>query len=61
VTKGVRLTSSVPLGFKPMKWNEEWGKYHIHYDRTKRVINLVDHELSDGAWLANYPIKYLDN
>ena len=69
----VRISASFPIGFEAQKWKEEWGKYYIHYENTRRELSLMKeevangkrclrgHELIDGGMLANFPLKYLDN
>ena len=32
----VRISSSFPIGFQAQKWKQEWGKYYIHYEHTRR-------------------------
>lgn len=61
VVKAVLISASFPIAFVGQKWKKEWGKYYIHYDSTRREIDLTGHLFTDGGLLSNFPIKYLDN
>ena len=61
VVKAVQMTGSFPVAFEALKWQKEWGKYYIHYERYRKEIDLTGHQFTDGGMLANFPIKYLDN
>ena len=61
VCKAVQMTGSFPVAFKSLYWQREWGKYYIHYDRTRREVDLTGHQFTDGGLLANFPLKFLDN
>ena len=55
------MTGSCPVGFESQSWKSEWGKYYIHYENTRREIDLTGVNFTDGGMMANFPIKYLDN
>ena len=55
------MTGSFPVAFEALKWEKEWGKYYIHYERHRKELDLTGHQFTDGGMLANFPIKYLDN
>ena len=55
------MTGSFPAAFLSLKWNKDWGKYYVHYDKTRREIDLEGHHFTDGGLLANFPLKFLDN
>ena len=55
------MSSSFPIAFESQKWEEKWGKYYIHYGKTRREIDLKGKRFTDGGMLANFPLKYLDN
>jgi predicted acylesterase/phospholipase RssA len=55
------MTGSFPVGFGAQTWSKDWGKYFIHYEHSRREINLAGHKFTDGGMLSNFPIKYLDN
>ena len=61
VVYAVQMTGSFPVAFESQKWNQDWGKYYIHYNSTRREIDLTGHNFTDGGMLSNFPIKYLDN
>jgi hypothetical protein len=61
VHKAVIMTGSFPVAFEALKWQSEWGKYYIHYDKWRREIDLTGHQFTDGGMLANFPMMYLDN
>jgi predicted acylesterase/phospholipase RssA len=61
VCKAVQMTGSFPVAFKALSWEKAWGKYYVHYDRTRREIDLTGHHFTDGGLLANFPLKFLDN
>lgn len=61
ICKAVQMTGSFPVAFEAQTWKKEWGKYYIHYQNTRREIDLTGHQFTDGGLLANFPIKYLDN
>ena len=55
------MSGSFPIAFESQKWEQEWGKYYIHYGKTRREIDLTNKRFTDGGMLANFPLKYLDN
>lgn len=61
VSKSVVMTGSFPVAFEALKWRSEWGKYYIHYNRWRRVIDLTGHQFTDGGMLANFPMMYFNN
>ena len=61
VASAIHISGSFPVAFVGQKWKKQWGKYHIHYDNTRRQLDLTDHLLTDDGLLSNFPIKDLDN
>ena len=61
VCYAVQMTGSFPVAFESQKWRKEWGKYYIHYENTRKEIDLEGVNFTDGGMLANFPVKYLDN
>lgn len=55
------MTGSFPIAFEAQVWKPEWGKYYIHYEGVRREVDVVGCRFTDGATLANFPVKYLDN
>jgi predicted acylesterase/phospholipase RssA len=55
------MSGSFPIAFLSLSWKKEWGKYYIHYEKSRREIDLTGHKFTDGGLLANFPLKFLDN
>ena len=55
------MTASYPIAFEAIRWKKEWGKYYIHYAHPRKEIDLAGHQFTDGGFLSNFPIKFLDN
>ena len=55
------MSGSFPVAFMAQTWKQEWGKYFIHYSKSRKEIDLTGHTFTDGGLLANFPVKYLDN
>jgi predicted acylesterase/phospholipase RssA len=56
ICRAVQMTGSFPVAFLSLKWEKDWGKYYIHYDTTRRELDLEGHHFSDGGMLANFPL-----
>ena len=65
IVYAIQMTGSLPLAFESQHWKRNWGKYYVHYEKSRREIDLIKDgvgcQFSDGGVLDNFPVRFLDN